>query len=60
MEIESKKVWDFCKENYVNRLIMNELDGKLVEYGEYTGELEGISPDNNNEEKLYIDEDNCN
>ena len=33
MEIESNKVWDFSKENYVNRLIQNELDGKLVEVG---------------------------
>jgi hypothetical protein len=31
MEIESKKVWDFSKENYVNRLIQNEVDGKLIE-----------------------------
>ena len=38
MEIESKKVWDFSKENYVNRLIQNEIDGKLVEFGEYAGE----------------------
>ena len=33
MEIETKKVWDFSKENYVNRLIQNEIDGKLVEFG---------------------------
>lgn len=33
MEIESNKVWDFSKENYVNRLIQNEIDGKLVEVG---------------------------
>jgi len=40
MEIESKKVWDFSKENYVNRLIQNEIDGKLVEFGEYSGEAQ--------------------
>jgi BRCA1-associated protein len=40
MEIESKKVWDFSKENYVNRLIQNEIDGKMVEVGEYSGEAE--------------------
>lgn len=40
MEIESKKVWDFSKENYVNRLIQNEIDGKLIEIGEYQGEAE--------------------
>lgn len=34
MEIESKKVWDFSKENFVNRLVQNEIDGKLVEVGE--------------------------
>jgi hypothetical protein len=38
MEIETKKVWDFCKENYVNRLIQNEIDGKLVEIGDYQGD----------------------
>lgn len=38
MEIESKKVWDFSKENYVNRLIQNEIDGKLIEFGEYQGD----------------------
>ena len=31
MEIESKKVWDFSKESYVNRLVHNEVDGKMVE-----------------------------
>ena len=31
MEIESKMVWDFSKENFVNRLIQNQVDGKLVE-----------------------------
>ena len=34
MEIETKKVWHFAKENYVHRLIQNEVDGKLVEIGE--------------------------
>ena len=33
MEIETNKVWDFSKENYVNRLVQNEIDGKLVEVG---------------------------
>lgn len=40
MEIETKKVWDFSKENFVNRLIQNEIDGKLIEYGEYQGDDE--------------------
>ena len=40
MEIESKKVWDFSKENYVNRLIQNEIDGKLIEVGEYQGDAD--------------------
>jgi len=31
MEIDSKKVWDFSRENYVYRLIQNGLDGKLME-----------------------------
>lgn len=31
MELESKKVWDFSREDYVQRLIQNEVDGKLVE-----------------------------
>jgi hypothetical protein len=34
MEIVTKKVWDFSKENYVYRLIQNGTDGKLVEIGE--------------------------
>ena len=32
MEIETKKVWDFSKENFVNRLILNDVDGKMVEH----------------------------
>lgn len=31
MEIETKMVWDFSKENFVNRLIQNQIDGKLIE-----------------------------
>jgi hypothetical protein len=34
MEIDSKKVWDFSRENYVYRLVQNGLDGKLIEIGE--------------------------
>ena len=45
MEIESKKVWDFSKENYVNRLIQNEIDGKLVEVGYHQGEIDNDSSD---------------
>ena len=40
MEIESKKVWDFSKEDYVNRLIQNEVDGKLIEIQSYQPEDE--------------------
>ena len=34
MEIDSKKVWDFSRENYVYRLIQNGIDGKIVEVPE--------------------------
>lgn len=34
MELETKKVWDFSREDYVQRLVQNELDGKLVDLGE--------------------------
>jgi len=37
-------VWDFSRESYVNRLIQNEVDGKLVEVGEGAeGEEKDIS-----------------
>jgi BRCA1-associated protein len=34
MEIYTHNVWDFCKQNYVHRLIQNQLDGKLIEFGD--------------------------
>lgn len=34
MEITTKKVWDFSRENYVYRLLQNGTDGKLVELQE--------------------------
>mmetsp|Transcript_5401 Transcript_5401/g.9080 ORF Transcript_5401/g.9080 Transcript_5401/m.9080 type:complete len:159 (-) Transcript_5401:535-1011(-) len=37
MEIETKKVWDFSKENFVSRLILNDVDGKMLEH---TGQAE--------------------
>ena len=34
MEIYTHNVWDFCKQNYVHRLIQNQLDGKLIEFAD--------------------------
>lgn len=34
MDLESKRVWDYAGDNYVHRIVQNEIDGKLVEVGE--------------------------
>ena len=44
MEIDTHNVWDFCKENYVHRLIQNQIDGKLVEFGSPTPVSESSHP----------------
>lgn len=31
MEMSSQRVWDYAGDNYVHRLVQNEVDGKLVE-----------------------------
>ena len=54
MEIETKKVWDFSKENFVNRLIQNEIDGKLVEVGEYSGEAEFSTQIDSSSKDIFI------
>lgn len=33
MDIATQRVWDYAGDNYVHRLIQNEVDGKLVEVG---------------------------
>lgn len=33
MQLGSNRVWDYVGENYVHRLVMNKMDGKLVEVG---------------------------
>ena len=30
-DLETQEVWDFSKMDYVNRLVMNQIDGKLIE-----------------------------
>jgi BRCA1-associated protein len=30
--LESQEVWDFSKEDFVNRLIQNQIDGKMIEF----------------------------
>ncbi|CAI4063417.1 hypothetical protein SKDZ_08G0320 [Saccharomyces kudriavzevii ZP591] len=42
MDIRTQRVWDYAGDNYVHRLVQNEVDGKLVEVG-------GSSDDNTNE-----------
>ncbi|AAS54411.1 AGL079Cp [Eremothecium gossypii ATCC 10895] len=36
MDIATKRVWDYAGDNYVHRLVQNEVDGKLVEIGGIT------------------------
>lgn len=31
MQLGSNRVWDYVGENYVHRLVLNKVDGKLVE-----------------------------
>lgn len=41
MDIKTQRVWDYAGDNYVHRLVQNEIDGKLVEVGlniEHAGE----------------------
>ncbi|KAG0656599.1 hypothetical protein C6P45_002638 [Maudiozyma exigua] len=33
MDIKTQRVWDYAGDNYVHRLVQNEIDGKLVEVG---------------------------
>ena len=33
MDLTTKRVWDYAGDNYVHRIVQNELDGKLVEVG---------------------------
>ncbi|CAI4064424.1 hypothetical protein SUVZ_08G0370 [Saccharomyces uvarum] len=33
MDIRTQRVWDYAGDNYVHRLVQNEVDGKLVEVG---------------------------
>lgn len=33
MDITTNRVWDYAGDNYVHRLVQNEVDGKLVEVG---------------------------
>ncbi|CAI4500205.1 CPA_1a_G0023380.mRNA.1.CDS.1 [Saccharomyces cerevisiae] len=40
MDIRTQRVWDYAGDNYVHRLVQNEVDGKLVEVG-------GSGDDNN-------------
>ncbi|CAG98934.1 Etp1p [Kluyveromyces lactis] len=34
MDLTTKRVWDYAGDNYVHRIVQNEIDGKLVEVGE--------------------------
>ncbi|EDO19363.1 hypothetical protein Kpol_1002p8 [Vanderwaltozyma polyspora DSM 70294] len=33
MDIRTQRVWDYAGDNYVHRLVQNEVDGKLIEIG---------------------------
>ncbi|CUS20568.1 LAQU0S01e09604g1_1 [Lachancea quebecensis] len=33
MDVATQRVWDYAGDNYVHRLVQNEVDGKLVEVG---------------------------
>ncbi len=34
MDLNTKRVWDYAGDNYVHRIVQNEIDGKLVEVGD--------------------------
>ncbi|SCU89421.1 LANO_0D04852g1_1 [Lachancea nothofagi CBS 11611] len=38
MEVATQRVWDYAGDNYVHRLVQNEVDGKLVEVGSSTSQ----------------------
>ena len=51
MDIKTQRVWDYAGDNYVHRLVQNEIDGKLVEVGlnmDHHSLQEGTSQENGN------------
>ncbi|CAI2018801.1 hypothetical protein SEUBUCD646_0H00500 [Saccharomyces eubayanus] len=49
MDIRTQRVWDYAGDNYVHRLVQNEVDGKLVEVG---GSGNDITNDTGNSDEL--------
>ncbi|SCU92067.1 LAFA_0F07778g1_1 [Lachancea sp. 'fantastica'] len=41
MEMATQRVWDYAGDNYVHRLVQNEVDGKLVEVGSSSSQTAG-------------------
>ncbi|CEP60855.1 Etp1p LALA0_S02e01178g [Lachancea lanzarotensis] len=41
MEMATQRVWDYAGDNYVHRLVQNEVDGKLVEVGSSSSQIAG-------------------
>lgn len=44
MDIKTQRVWDYAGDNYVHRIVQNEVDGKLVEV---SGNVSGMLLENN-------------
>ncbi|CCE62575.1 hypothetical protein TPHA_0C04250 [Tetrapisispora phaffii CBS 4417] len=49
MDMRTQRVWDYAGDNYVHRLVQNEVDGKLVEVGNIGSTLNTPSDRNKNE-----------
>ncbi|GAV52099.1 hypothetical protein ZYGR_0AG00900 [Zygosaccharomyces rouxii] len=43
MDMRTQRVWDYAGDNYVHRLVQNEVDGKLVEIGAEGTAVQGDS-----------------
>ncbi|GAV47087.1 hypothetical protein ZYGR_0E01020 [Zygosaccharomyces rouxii] len=41
MDMRTQRVWDYAGDNYVHRLVQNEVDGKLVEIGAEGTSIQG-------------------
>ena len=45
LELETQRVWDYLNDGYVHRLIVNKVDGKLVELHAPASNIRGPVPD---------------
>ncbi|SCU97542.1 LAMI_0F10462g1_1 [Lachancea mirantina] len=52
MDVTTQRVWDYAGDNYVHRLVQNEVDGKLVEVG--SSSRDGFSKRNKEYHLEYV------